>query len=99
MCRSPAIGRHTKEAFRFQEGRCGEGAAPLPKEGTTHPDATSQGEAQVCLSEVQGGGRPLIFFGPDDEVEETKAKVKCDQTCLQDRLNTDKKGTMVQAYP
>ena len=94
-----ATGRHTKDAVRFQEGRRGEDAAPLLKEGATRPGATGQGKAQVHLSKVRGGGLPLIFVGPDDKVEDTKAKVKCGRTRLQDRMSTDKKGTMVQAYP
>ena len=94
-----ATGRHTKDAFRFQEGHRVEGAVPLPKEGAARPGATGQGEAQVHLSKVRRGSHPLIFVGSDDEVEETKAKVKCDRARLQDWMSTDKKGTLVQAYP
>ena len=42
-------------------------------------------------------GTPLMVVGPDDEEEDIKAEVMADLTRLQEKLNTDKKGVMVQA--
>jgi len=42
-------------------------------------------------------GTPVMIIGPDDEEEDIKAEVMSDLTNLADKLNTDKKGVMVQA--